>query len=37
MVTVKPHGPLVRLVPVHRSGRIVHPERLTIAEDGDKP
>lgn len=24
------HGPLVRLAPLHRSGRIVHPERLTV-------
>lgn len=28
------HGPLVRLAPVHRTGRIVHPERLTkVRED----
>lgn len=26
------HGPLVRVQPVNRTGRIVHPERLTIAE-----
>ena len=29
------HGPLVRLVPLHRSGRIVHPERLTVVTDED--
>lgn len=26
------HGPLVRLQPIHRTGRIVHPERLTVVE-----
>lgn len=26
------HGPLVRISPVPRTGRIVHPERLTRAE-----
>lgn len=26
------HGPLARIAPTHRTGRIIHPERLTRVE-----
>ena len=30
------HGPLVRVVPARRTGRIVHPERLNVVQGGEE-